>query len=228
MYVFACVKWADSSAIRVMSETSAAPAPLPSGHDTSDPTRQRLTPETWVVGATEMLVDHGIDSVRVDVLAKALRITRGSFYWHFKDRQELLQSVLKAWQDAATEQIIERFESGNSEPRQLIKELLSLPFRGKAARRAAKIELAIRAWARRDPMARQAVDEVDSRRISYIAQCFSALGFPIKEARARAFMLYAYEVAESLLWNQGTAAQKAECNTLVEQLVLARLPDASR
>jgi hypothetical protein len=47
-------------------------------------------------------------------------------------------------------------------------------------------------------MARQAVDEVDERRISYHAQVFSVLGFPIAEARARAFALYAYEVAESV------------------------------
>jgi len=53
-------------------------------------------------------------------------------------------------------------------------------------------------------MARQAVDEVDERRISDHAQVFSALGFSISEARSRAFTLYAHEVAESLLSNQGT------------------------
>ena len=211
----------------VMSETNQALAPRPSRQAAPDAVRPRLTPETWVVGATEMLVDKGIDSVRVDVLAKELRITRGSFYWHFKDREELLQSVLKAWQDAATEQLIERFESRHSDAQQLIRELISLPFRGKAASRAARIELAIRAWARRDAMARQAVDEVDSRRMSYIAQCFSALGFPIKEARTRAALLYAYSVGESLLWSQGTTVQKTERSSLMEQLLLTRLPDKS-
>ena len=105
----------------------------------------------------------------------------------------------------------------------LIKELISLPFRGRSAERAARIELAIRAWARRDPMARQAVDEADARRISYHAQCFSALGFPIAEARARAFALYAYEVGESLLSNQGTAASESDRSALVERLMLTRL-----
>ena len=72
-------------------------------------------------------------------------------------------------------------------------------------------------------MARHAVDDVDSRRISYIAQCFSALGFDLAEARSRAFLLYAYEVAESLLGNQGTASQKRERGALAERLLLARL-----
>jgi len=191
-----------------------------------EPARASLTPDDWIERATTLLVDHGIDAVRVDVLAKLLGVTRGSFYWHFKDRDDLLKCVLNAWRDAATEQIIERFEKKNADPRSLIKELISLPFRGRSAERAARIELAIRAWARRDPMARQAVDDVDARRISYHAQCFSALGFPIGEARARAFALYAYEVAESLLSNQGNAAQKTERSALVERLLLTRL-DAS-
>ena len=185
-----------------------------------------LTPENWIDSAIELLVDHGVDAVRVDVLAKQIGVTRGSFYWHFKDRDDLLKSMLLAWRDAATEQIIKRFDNRHSDPRALIKELISLPFRGQRARRAASIELAIRGWARRDPMARQAVDEVDERRISYHAQVFSALGFPVAEARSRAFALYAYEVAESVLSNQGSDAQKAERSALVERLILTPLEAA--
>jgi AcrR family transcriptional regulator len=201
-------------------------APLRPPQRDADPgdSRGPLTPGDWIASATELLIDHGVDAVRVDALARQLGVTRGSFYWHFKDRDDLLRSMLNAWRDAATEQIITRFDNRHSDPRMLIKELISLPFRGRSARRAASIELAIRGWARRDAMARQAVDEVDERRISYQAQVFSALGFPISEARARAFALYAYEVAESVLSNQGTEAQKAQRRTLMEQLILLPLP----
>jgi AcrR family transcriptional regulator len=190
---------------------------------TDEPVRSTLTPETWITAATAVLIDQGIDAVRVDVLAKALAVTRGSFYWHFKDREALLTAVLNAWRDAATEQVIHRFEGQQADPSVLIGELISLPFRGRAAERAARVELAIRAWARRDALARQAVDEVDARRLSYISQCFSALGFPIAEARARAFILYAYEVAESLLSTQGTVAQKRERSALLQRLVQVKL-----
>ncbi|MEO6031995.1 MAG: TetR/AcrR family transcriptional regulator [Burkholderiaceae bacterium] len=183
--------------------------------------RASLTPEHWVEAATELLSDNGIDAVRVDVVAKILKVTRGSFYWHFKDRNDLLAKLLEAWRLATTEQIIERFESNSGDPRELIKELLSLPLRGRSAARAARIELAIRAWARREEMARRAVDDVDSRRISYIAQCFSALGFRLVEARQRAFLLYAYEVAESILFNQGSDIQKRERGALIERFLLS-------
>ena len=187
--------------------------------------RNSLTPADWVDAGMELLIDHGIDAVRVDVLARRLGVTRGSFYWHFKDRDDLLKNLLQAWRDAATEQIIQRFDKTHSDPQELVKELISLPFRGQRAHHAASIELAIRGWARRDAMARRAVDEVDDRRISYHAQVFSALGFSIGEARSRAFTLYAYEVAESLLSNQGTETQKADRRALLEKLIVLPLPD---
>lgn len=189
--------------------------------------RPPMTPEQWIAAATELLVDKGIDAVRVDPLARQLEVTRGSFYWHFKDREALLVRVLHAWRDAATEQVIQRFEGQEADPRRLISELISLPFRGRAAQRAARVELAIRAWARRDALARRAVDEVDARRIAYIAQCFSALGFAMAEARARAFVLYGYEVAESLLSQQGNATQKKERRALIERLVVMPLDPAN-
>ena len=184
-----------------------------------DSARTSLTPERWIEAATELLVDHGIDSVRVDVLARSLGVTRGSFYWHFRDREDLLRSVLAAWRERATEQLTARLESAHSDAREQVRDVLSLPLRGRAAQRAARIELAIRAWARRDEVARHAVDEADASRIGYIAQVFSALGFPIAEARSRAFLLYSYLIAESLLGRSGAAAQREERGRFVERLL---------
>jgi AcrR family transcriptional regulator len=189
-----------------------------------DSSRTSLTPERWIDAATEVLADQGIDSVRVDSLARALKVTRGSFYWHFRDRDDLLRAVLQAWRTQATVQLTRRLKSARDDPRDQIRDLISLPFRGRAAARAARIELAIRAWARCDDMARAFVDEADAARIGYIAQVFSSLGFSISEARTRAFLLYSYELAESLLASQGTASQRTERAQLVERLIQLRLP----
>jgi AcrR family transcriptional regulator len=167
-----------------------------------------LTPEDWVRAATQVLVDHGIDHVRVDVLAGELNVTRGSFYWHFRDREDLLRRVLQAWREVSTVQLTKRLEVARSDPRELLADVITLPFRGRAAVRAARIELAIRAWARRDPMAQQALDEADSSRIGYHEALFRALGFAPDEAAHRAFLLYGYEVAESLMPRQGSAAAR--------------------
>lgn len=202
----------------------AAVRPRRSKAAAADAVRSALTPERWVEAATEVLVDHGIDSVRVDTLAQQLRVTRGSFYWHFRDREELLRRVLQAWRELATEQLTRRLESARDDPRDQLRDLISLPFRGRSAVRAARIELAIRAWARRDVMARAFVDEADAARIGYIAQVFSSLGFAIAEARSRAFLLYSYELAEALLSAPGSAALRQERALLVERLLQQPLP----
>jgi AcrR family transcriptional regulator len=189
------------------------------------PQRAPLTPETWIEAATEVLVDRGIDHVRVDVLATVLGVTRGSFYWHFRDRDELLRRVLAAWRERATEQLTARLERAHTDPYAQIRDVISLPFRGRAAARAARIELAIRAWARRDEMARAAVDEADASRIAYHVAVFSALGFAPGEARSRAFVLYGYEVAESLLHRQGSDEQRRARAAFVERLLTQKLDE---
>jgi AcrR family transcriptional regulator len=168
-----------------------------------DAGRASLTPTDWVQAATAMLVDQGVDAVRVDVLARQLGVTRGSFYWHFKDRDHLLRALLQAWREQTTEILTRRLEGASNDAMAQLRDVLSLPHRGRSAQRAARIELAIRAWARRDDLARQFVDESDASRIAYIAQIFSSLGFAAGEARHRAVMAYSLDVACSQLTTAG-------------------------
>ena len=181
--------------------------------------REALTPETWIEAATNVLVDEGIDHVRVDVLAKQLGVTRGSFYWHFRDREDLLRRVLQAWSEHATLSLTKRLANASNDPKERLRDMISLPHRGRAAQRAAKIELAIRAWARRDDMARQVLDEADSSRLVYHEEAFRALGLDPAEARARAFITYAYEVGESLLHHHGSASARDDRRLAIERLV---------
>ncbi len=170
------------------SPTSAAPGGVP-----------QLSPKDWVDAAMAVLVDQGIDHVRVDVLAKQLGVTRGSFYWHFRDREDLLRRVLQAWSERTTAQLTERLKQARDNPLEQLQDLASLPHRGRAAAKAARIELAIRAWARRDAEAAAVLQASDAARIGYHQQVFEALGFAEAEAKARAYLLYGHEVAESLM-----------------------------
>ncbi len=198
--------------------------PLPArkrGRATRDDAgRETLKPEAWIEAATEVLVDQGIDHVRVDVLATQLKVTRGSFYWHFRDREDLLRRVLQAWSERSTENLTKRLESAHPDPREQLRDVLSLPFRGRAAVRGARIELAIRAWARRDEMARQVLDGADAARIAYHESVFLALGLAPAEARQRGFLLYSVEVAESLLHRPGSADERQARAAYVERLML--------
>lgn len=180
----------------------------------------RLTPNDWIASATDVLVDSGIDRIRVDVLAKKMGVSRGSFYWHFQDRNDLLARVLNTWRIRATEQIIARFRAEHRDPRETIRALLNLPLRGRTAQRGARIELAIRAWSRRDATARRAVADIDARRARYIAECFTAMGHAPAAARSRAFLVYAAMTGDALFQFTETADEQIERRTLVENLLL--------
>lgn len=210
--------------VRPLSPKPAAKRAVRVAKISKDPVpRSSLTPQAWIDAATEVLVDQGIDHVRVDVLATQLQVTRGSFYWHFRDREDLLRRVLQAWSDRSTALLTARLESASTDPLEQLRDVISLPFRGRAAQRAARIELAIRAWARRDPMAQAALEASDASRLDYHAAIFRALGFDGDEARSRAFMVYSYEVAESLLMRQGSPADKAARRAFMEALAQQRL-----
>lgn len=161
--------------------------------------RTNLTREDWIEAAQHVLVSGGVDAVRVDTLAKQMKITRGSFYYHFKSRDELLAGILSAWRARATEDVILNLRHTQQSPAQQLQHLLELPSHGQRAKEAAAIELAIRAWARRDKQARQAMDEVDSHRLTYIEGLLLQAGSTEPEAQARAYLIYSYQLSQSLL-----------------------------
>ena len=182
--------------------------------------RATLSPGDWLRTAADVLVDKSVEGVRVDVLAKMMKVTRGSFYWHFVDRDDLLNRLLQSWKQTQTEQVIAAHSRQGVTPEVVIQDLAGLPFRGASAQRGGAIELAVRAWARRDESARKVVDEVDAMRLRYIEQTFLRLDFSPDAARHRAFLLYSYMQAESLFRAQGSDAEKASRRAFVEQLLV--------
>lgn len=156
----------------------------------------------WVAVALGILADEGIEAVRITRLAVDLGVTRGSFYWHFKDRDDLLAALIAAWEARNTKALIDTLEASED----LIGAVLAMfeiwmtdePF-------APKLDAAMRDWARRDPAARRVVERADETRLKAIARAFERAGFDKTEAFIRARILYftqvgyyALEVRESL------------------------------
>lgn len=158
-----------------------------------------LDAEAWIDAGLEALSEGGIDAVRVDPLAKRLGVTRGSFYWHFKDRAALHSAMLKQWRKDATYRVGGRIEQETSRPAERLAKTLELPRSGPRARRGAAIEFAIRLWALRDEEAASAVQLIDRQRLDYYANLFAELGHAPKEARRRAYLFYAALMAQALV-----------------------------
>ena len=158
---------------------------------------QKLTREDWLAEALEVLSSEGVGGVRVLSLAKSLGVTRGSFHWHFKDRDEFLEALLEYWRLEMTETVIEHIDriEIKGEPSERIRELAHFVVRTGRTH----YDPAVRAWSLADPMARDVVHGVDERRLKYVAGLFEQAGFSAEEALARGGMLVVYLMGEGLI-----------------------------
>jgi len=162
------------------------------------PARVALDREAWIKGAIAILAEHGAENLRVEVLAKRLGVTKGSFYWHFKDRRDLLEAVLDSWKEGRIRDIRKQTQA---EPGGEVAALLHTieVYASARNRKGVSIEAAVRGWARRDPQAVAVVEEVDAERLACACQLFLACGIPEEEAQARSVMLYAYVLGFTLM-----------------------------
>ncbi len=177
----------------------------------------RLDAAAWIAAGFDALAAGGIDAVRVEPLAKALAITKGSFYWHFADRRALLDAMLAAWMDGRIAAIREQ-STARGAPEAVLRALADLYTRH-ANVRGLSIELAIRALARSDEDAAKAVRAVDRERLRHVGDLFAALGWPRAEAQARAIQFYSFLFGQSLLDAQ--AMQPAARERAIDALLAA-------
>lgn len=175
---------------------------------TSAPKRQRaktqrlkdspLTEADWIRAATDILVKENVRGINLDRLCTKLGVTKGSFYWHFKQRIDLLQAMLNDWRRRMTLNVIQTTtRHGGSSVERLVR-VLQLP-RHKAARAAVAVESSMRDWARRSDQPLAAVREVDHLRLSFLEGLFMERGLPRPEARRRAYVLYCIIMGDSIL-----------------------------
>jgi AcrR family transcriptional regulator len=157
----------------------------------------RLDAEAWIAGALDMAAEGGIEAVRIEPLAQALSVTKGSFYWHFADRRALIDALLAQWRDGRIAAIRQQSAAPGS-AKAVLRDLADRYIR-RANLRGLSIELAIRAFARKDERAAQAVRAVDQERLTHVARLFTALGWSSDQARARAALFYGYLFGQSLL-----------------------------
>jgi AcrR family transcriptional regulator len=145
----------------------------------------------WLDAALVALAEGGVEAVKVEPLARALGVTKGSFYWHFTDRRALLDAVLEAWEQRATIDVMRAVSAPALTPSARLHALIAMTF-GRASAR----ERAMRAWAMHDDAARSVLVRVDTQRLEFVVDLFVAHGLSRKAARARARMLYASLLGE--------------------------------
>lgn len=169
-----------------------------SAADTDKSSRATLDRDAWVRAATDSLAKEGINGVRVETLAKRCKVTKGSFYWHFRDRQDLLDALLQHWKEGRIRDILKQTQAEPGQELQRIFHVIDV-YSAARNRKGIHIELAIRDWARRDPAVEAVVEEVEKIRLECSCRLFLNCGLSLEEARSRSLLLYSYVFGQSLM-----------------------------
>lgn len=161
-------------------------------NDAPPPSHTKATREDWVAAALDTLISDGVDSVKVLTLADRLGVSRSSFYWYFKNRDELLGALLSHWQDTNTRGITAQAEA----PSTSIVHGVTNIFRCWIDERLfdPRLDFAVRDWARRSERVRTELDKADETRVAAIAALFRRHGWNEVEAFVRARVLYFMQI----------------------------------
>jgi len=144
----------------------------------------QLSAKDWLDQGLKALTKSGFTALKAEPLAKAMGVSRGSFYWHFADIAAFRAAILKHWREVAAEQIIANLEAASDH-----EDPLALLLRQAFGSRLA-LETAVRTWATVDAAARAAVQAIDRRRLDYVARLLRGAGLTAEAAQARAQILY--------------------------------------
>lgn len=147
--------------------------------------RAQLTPDDWAKAALRAIARGGVAAVAVESAAIELGATKGSFYWHFENRDALIQAALDRWERQRTEAVIEDLEREPDPASRLSKVVAAALERGASDR----VEVALLANPDH-PAALRAVRRVAERRITYMARQLEELGWDPEAAHDRAMLLY--------------------------------------
>jgi len=160
----------------------------------------RGTPDLWLDAAYGLLVEGGVEAVKVMPLAERLGLSRTSFYWHFPDREALLAGLVARWKAKNTGNLIARCEAPAATIAEAMLNLVDCWVDPDIF--DSGLEFAMRTWALTDPAVGQAMAEADATRIAAITALFRRFGYDETQSDTRARTLYLTQVGYIALRSQ--------------------------
>jgi AcrR family transcriptional regulator len=148
----------------------------------------RTPRSSWIEEGLRALGGGGHEAVRIEPLARALGVSKGGFYWHFSDRQSLLEEMLDAWERTMVDEAVEAVEAEDDDARSRLRRLFALA--AASSGELLKIELAIRNWARREEAVAERLRQVDNRRMNYMRSLFGAICKDDNDVEARCLLAF--------------------------------------
>ena len=170
------------------------------------PGQTKVTREDWLAQARDILVSDGAGEVKIARIGQRLGVSRSSFYWYFKNLDDLLQALLEEWSIGNTQVILRHCAL----PAATITAAVCNFFRCfiDPALFDPSLDFAVREWARRDDAVRARIDAADQARLHAIREMFERFGTPADEADIRARILYFMQLGYHALDQRETLEER--------------------
>lgn len=152
----------------------------------------RASQETWIAAANETLMQSGVDAVRVSSLAAKLKLSRASFYWFFKDRDQLLDELLDRWRNKNTGSLVRQCEAYAETLVEAMLNVTDCWFRKEMF--DSRLEFAVRSWAIQSPALQAELHTADEIRTTSIKRMLMRYGMHEQSADVRARSVYLIQI----------------------------------
>ncbi len=182
--------------------------------------KPRLTPDDWIKASFAALTAGGPQAIRAEPIARALKVSKGSFYWHFADVPALKQAMLDHWGKIATQDIIDLVEAKASSAKDRLRLLVQISTASSNDEYGGALaEAAIRDWARYDENAAKTLKSIDRKRLAFVESQFRSHGTPKAQCRQNANILYAALIGLAHLSHHGLATPSDDLPALLDRLL---------
>lgn len=172
--------------------------------------KMKLSKNIWLKHTLGKIGDVGVSAIQIESLAKELKVTKGSFYWHFSDRDSLLSETLTYWYNSATVAIGLAAKRDFNTPLDRLRYFFTLALNKGPDVPGGPVEQALREWARVSDVAAEMTRRVDQDRMSLIAEAYIELGQSKDQARQTAAMALAHLIGLNILMQSKSLRNQAE------------------
>jgi AcrR family transcriptional regulator len=187
---------------------------------TKEKARRGVSKAQWLEAAMGRLSDNSVADITVKGLAKELGIAKSGFYWHFKNREELLDALMDYWIHEITEVITGNVEVNELEPKARLMRCAEM-IHGLDLTR---YEIGIRQFALKNESAFRAVTKVNNLRGDFIGQAFSELGFTGDDLEMRTMLFACYHTWEASMFPGVSRKRRKELIGMRLDLLTANVP----
>jgi AcrR family transcriptional regulator len=177
---------------------------------------QHLSRGEWLEKALNVVSREGGAKLRINNLVAEVGVTKGSFYWHFKDREDFVRSLIDHWHERYTLRVSDYLDAFEGSAEEKLRKLMEMVFVEQLSRH----DLAIRSWAIAEPKLQTLVKRTDEHRMSYLRMLFRGMGFDEQAAELRAHVFLGYAAWEAALFETMTKSERAQKATAFFELLV--------